>query len=63
MRSSINAWIGGNRASDNTAWFQVRDEQFEPTFRVGETDWTVLEAMLRKLVDYRLAAYAARVKA
>ena len=59
----INAWIGGNRASDSSAWFEIKDAHFCPTFEVQPVDIDAFSAMVQELVDYRFARYLPRLPA
>ena len=56
-RYPIKALTGGFRQTDNEAWFQVREERFEPTFEVTAYESGPFHGMLQELVDYRLAEY------
>ncbi len=58
----INAWIGGNKPNEANIWFQVSDGRFEPLFKVPNQQPETLASMVQQLVDYRLAAYQARLQ-
>ena len=57
----VNAWIGGNRDAKARAFFRVHDERFEATFKLAEDQLPSFSDMAQELVDYRLAAYEARI--
>ena len=57
----INAWIGGNRATNAQRWFDVRDGRFQPSFRVTDEEYDAFQGMVQELIDYRLAAYERRL--
>jgi superfamily II DNA or RNA helicase/SAM-dependent methyltransferase/SOS-response transcriptional repressor LexA len=58
----INAWTGGNRGAGAEAFFRLVDDRLVVTQRVEEGTVVVLADCLQELVDYRLAAYDARVE-
>ncbi|MCF7983609.1 MAG: DEAD/DEAH box helicase family protein [Thiohalocapsa sp.] len=57
----INALIGGNRKQDAKRWFRISQDRFEPTFSITDEEQEAFHAMIRELVDYRLAAYEPRL--
>ena len=57
----INAWIGGNRKGAGQSWFALREGRFAPTFEVTDAEHATFQRMVQELVDYRLAAYEARL--
>lgn len=56
----VNAWIGGNRAANCNAWFQLISGVFTPRFKVVANELETLVALLQELVDFRFASYEAR---
>lgn len=56
-RNPVNAWIGGNLQSPETAWFQVADSRFCPKFTVPAEELQTFSGMLQQIVEYRLANY------
>ena len=62
-KNPVNAWIGGNLRSKTDLWFRVSEERLFPTFEVESSHQAILSNMVQELVDYRLAAYAARLVA
>jgi superfamily II DNA or RNA helicase/SAM-dependent methyltransferase len=57
----VNAWTGGNRAEGARAFFRVADERLVLTLGIDTGTLTAAGSCLQELVDYRLAAYDARV--
>lgn len=60
LDNPVNAWIGGNRSAEATAFFRVQDSRFYLARPVSNDDGPIAEAMLQELVDYRLASYEVR---
>lgn len=58
----VKAWTGGNRAAGTQAVFKLEGNAFRMTQRVSPETVPALAAMLQELVDYRLAAYEARLE-
>ena len=58
----VNAWIGGNRAASTAAHFKLEASAFSMTQPIQAELVPALTAMLQELVDYRLAAYEARLE-
>jgi len=61
----VNAWVGGNRSAGASAnkFFRLKDGRLCPAFAVPETARDTLVTMVQELLDYRLAAYEARLAA
>lgn len=58
----INAWTGGNRDGAAKAFFRVIDERLVVTQRVDDSMLVAFTNCMQELVDYRLAAYDARLE-
>lgn len=56
----INAWIGLNRVAGKSAYFQIIDGKFLPSFELPAVQIKKFELMVQELIDYRLAAYELR---
>jgi superfamily II DNA or RNA helicase/diadenosine tetraphosphate (Ap4A) HIT family hydrolase len=50
-------WAGEGRKKGAKAWFRLEGDRFEPRFEVGASSRQAVSAMLREVVDYRLARY------
>ena len=53
----VRAWIGDSRDKAKRAWFRLEGERFVPRFGVPAELRDTAEAMIREVVDYRLARY------
>jgi superfamily II DNA or RNA helicase len=58
----VNAWTGGNKGDGAKAFFRIVDDRLVATARVNGGLVGALADCLQELVDYRLAAYDARVE-
>ena len=56
----VKAWVGGNAATSEKAYFKADAQHFEPSFSVNESDRDILATLVQELVDYRLASYESR---
>jgi superfamily II DNA or RNA helicase/HKD family nuclease/SOS-response transcriptional repressor LexA len=56
----INAWIGGNRAADTSAYFHVEEDRFALAHPLQAADPEAAEGLLQELTAYRLATYEVR---
>jgi len=59
-KNPVHAWIGGNRSRGEQAFFKLEGSTFGLVHGVSAELLPVLEAMLRELLEQRLAAYEAR---
>lgn len=60
-RNPINAWVGGNTDRAGTAFFQVAEDRFNPTFKVMPENADIFADFVQEIVDYRLATYEVRI--
>ena len=58
----VNAWIGGNRSDSASALFRVVGDRLVLTADLQSATVAAAASCLQELVDYRLAAYDARVE-
>lgn len=56
----VKAWTGGNHASNDSAFFQVVDENFKFLQAKDVSNGPVLKNLTQEIIDYRLAAYEVR---
>ncbi|MFZ0427787.1 MAG: DUF3427 domain-containing protein, partial [Acidobacteriota bacterium] len=56
----INAWVGGR--GTHHRWFEYAEGVFRTTFNLAGEERTVLQTMVRELVEWRLAEYLDRNK-
>jgi superfamily II DNA or RNA helicase/SOS-response transcriptional repressor LexA len=56
----INAWIGGNRATADSAFFRVADDRFSLAQPPSADETEAAEGLLQELTAYRLATYEVR---
>lgn len=56
----INAWIGGNRATETASFFKVIQGHFQASFVLSPEQQKCFESMVQELIDYRFAAYEIR---
>jgi superfamily II DNA or RNA helicase/HKD family nuclease/SOS-response transcriptional repressor LexA len=56
----INAWIGGNRATADSAFFRVADDRFSLAEPPSADEAETAEGLLQELTAYRLATYEVR---
>lgn len=59
-KNPVNAWTGGNRASQANSLFQVKENRFEPSFKVDDELRETMAQMVQEIIDYRLAQYSNR---
>ena len=59
-KDPINAWIGGNLASPSSAAFELSADRFRCRSEVSSADVEALTALLRELIDLKIARYADR---
>lgn len=56
----INAWIGGNRAAADSAFFRVVDDRFSLAKPLPADEAEAAQSLLQELAAYRLATYEVR---
>ena len=59
-KNPVNAWVGGNRDSDASAFFEVVGNRLQGKFAVDPGQQEAFSNMVQEMVDYRLAAYEVR---
>lgn len=56
----INAWIGGNRATADSAFFRVSDDRISLAQPLSADEAETAEGLVQELTAYRLATYEVR---
>lgn len=56
----VNAWIGGNRAEQNRAFFTLEGDYFKSTLPVSPGQTEALTSLVQELIDFRFACYESR---
>jgi len=56
----VNAWSGGNGGAGRLTFFTFENQEFEPAFKIAETDSPAFAGLVQEMIDFRLATYEAR---